>query len=149
MHTMALTRELFARDVRAMTDCPAVGGGARQGKRTLTRRALYCRQCLQRCGGRSPAGSIGDGCLTAPSPTPPPLRTEATMDQNTPPARATWHDYLAAGYLLASAVATAITTATDYLYATHVLAPAEQAERDQFRKTAGRSIESLTSNGDT
>jgi hypothetical protein len=77
-----------------------------------------------------------------------PLRTEATMDQNTPPARATWHDYLAAGYLLASGVATAITTATDYLYATHVLASAEKAERDQFRKTAGRSIESLTSNGD-
>src|SRR5690606_9405232 len=46
--------------------------------------------------------------------TPP--RTEATMDQNIPPARATWHDYLPAGYLLASGVATAITTATDYLY---------------------------------
>src|SRR5690606_24813498 len=74
-----------------------------------------------------------------------PLRTEATMDQNIPPARATWHDYLAAGYLLASGVATAITTATDYLYGTHVLASAEQAERDQFRKAAGRSIESLTS----
>jgi hypothetical protein len=70
------------------------------------------------------------------------------MDQNTPPARATWHDYLAAGYLLASGVATAISTATDYLHATHVLASAEQAERDQFRKTAGRHIESLTSNGD-